>query len=117
LLFNSLSEIHLRGLGASSGARPIVLPADCVRPVGFAADEGMLPYTARSFDGYRLLQEYFAFPEKFLFFDLGGLAAARAAGFAEGLEVFFLLDRAPRLPLPGALCWRHWRDDSRRKPN
>jgi type VI secretion system protein ImpG len=30
----------------------------------------MLPYSARSFLGYRLLTEFFAFPAKFLFFDV-----------------------------------------------
>lgn len=107
LLFNNLREVHLRGLGASGGTRPVVLPADCVRPVGFTSDEGMLPYTERSFDGYRLLQEYFAFPEKFLFFDLSSLAEARQAGCKEGIEVLFLLDRAPRLEQPiGAETFR-----------
>ena len=40
--------------------------------MGFGRDEGMLPYSPRSFLGYRLLQEYFAFPEKFLFVDSVG---------------------------------------------
>ena len=53
----------------------------------------MLPYATRSFLGYRLLTEYFAFPEKFLFFDLAGLGPA-ALGKAGGtLEVFFYLNR------------------------
>ena len=30
-----------------------------IRPVGFADDEALLPVTLRSFQGYRLLQEYF----------------------------------------------------------
>jgi type VI secretion system protein ImpG len=33
----------------------------------------MLPYTSRTFIGYRLLMEYFHFPEKFLFFECQGL--------------------------------------------
>lgn len=44
--------------------------SDSIQPVGFAADQGLLPYSARSFVGYRLLTEYFVFPEKFLFADL-----------------------------------------------
>ena len=60
-------------------------------PVGFGEDEGMLPYPRRSFLGYRLLQEYFTFPYKFFFFDLGGLD--RLASLTEGntAEVVFLL--------------------------
>lgn len=41
--------------------------------VGFADDEALLPAELRSFRGYRLLTEYFACPERFLFVDLKGL--------------------------------------------
>jgi len=41
-----------------------------LQPVGFAEDEGLLPYPPQSFIGYRLLTEFMTFPEKFLFFDL-----------------------------------------------
>jgi type VI secretion system protein ImpG len=49
-----------------------LLPENAIRPVGFAADEEVLPYPATSFPGYRLLAEYFCFSEKFLFLDLPG---------------------------------------------
>lgn len=58
--------------------------------VGFAPSEGLLPYTGRSFLGYRLLQEYFAFPKKFLFLDLGGFDAKSRARLGEFVEVLFL---------------------------
>lgn len=61
-----------------------------LRPMGFAPDESLLPYTQRSFQGYRILQEYFCFQEKFLFFQLDGLQAAiKAAGVAEEMEILF----------------------------
>jgi type VI secretion system protein ImpG len=41
---------------------------------GFGEDEAMLLESQNTPPGYRLLQEYFAFPEKFLFFDIDGLA-------------------------------------------
>ncbi len=44
------------------------LRADQVIPVGFGDDEGILPYSKNSFSGYRLLQEYFSLPDKFMFF-------------------------------------------------
>jgi len=44
-----------------------------LRPMGFSESESVLPYPRRSFQGYRLLQEYFAFPEKFFFFELNDL--------------------------------------------
>lgn len=46
------------------------LSPSALRPVGFGEDEGLLQYDPRSHLGYRLLSEYFAFPEKFLFVDL-----------------------------------------------
>lgn len=55
-----------------------VFPPASVRQVGFASQEALLPPGSRSFEGYRLLREYFAFPQRFRFFEL--------AGFAEGLK-------------------------------
>ncbi|MGN8274924.1 type VI secretion system baseplate subunit TssF [Pseudomonas sp. SMN5] len=46
---------------------------DSVRPVGFAEEEALLPYPLNTFRGYRYLQEYFAFQDKFLFVDVIGL--------------------------------------------
>lgn len=44
-----------------------------IKPVGFDPEEALVPYSKRSFDGFRLLVEYFLFPEKFLFVQLDGL--------------------------------------------
>lgn len=74
-------------------ADPAILPADSVRPVGFAEEEAVLPPDPRMAPGHRLLTEYFAWPEKFLFFDLTGLAD-RAGRAGNRLEVFLYLDRA-----------------------
>ncbi|QIB51862.1 type VI secretion system baseplate subunit TssF [Pseudomonas sp. OIL-1] len=48
-----------------------------VTPVGFAEDQALIPYPLNTFRGYRYLQEYFAFQEKFLFVDVGGLERIR----------------------------------------
>lgn len=53
------------------------LPANNVQPVGFAEDEALIPYPLNTFRGYRYLQEYFAFQDKFLFVDLKGLDALK----------------------------------------
>jgi type VI secretion system protein ImpG len=74
--------------------QPVTLPASCLRPVGFAEDEGMLPSPRRSFTGYRLLQEYFAMPEKFLFVDVTGLDSVWGAGFKNTAELIFLISSA-----------------------
>ena len=76
-------------------AKAVILPASAIRPVGFGPDEGLLPYPPRSFLGYRLLTEYFAFPEKFLFFDIDGISAKTLVRAGNKLEIFLYLDRAP----------------------
>jgi len=52
------------------------LPASNIRRVGFGDREALLPPSPRSFEGYRLLREYFAFPQRFLFFETAGFAEA-----------------------------------------
>ncbi|MEN3332485.1 MAG: type secretion system protein ImpG [Blastocatellia bacterium] len=97
MIFNNVKRVELRAAGnQASGAKPqpspISLPKSSLQAVGFEADEGMLPYTARSFTGYRLLTEYFAFPEKFLFFDITGLDLAARAGFGEAFDIVIYLE-------------------------
>lgn len=41
-----------------------------IAPVGFAEDEALIPFGARSHVAYRILAEYFAFPDKFNFIDI-----------------------------------------------
>ncbi len=53
-------------------------------PAGLTPEDSVLPLDNRSFWGYTLLLEYFAFPEKFLFVDL------------HGLDVLAGLETAPR---------------------
>ena len=67
------------------------LSARNLEPMGFGEDEDVLPYPRRSFMGYRLLQEYFAFPEKFFFLSLKGLSALQRAGLTTKAELLFLI--------------------------
>lgn len=93
-LLNDVVAVELRPGGPRDLPSPVRLDPSCVKPVGFERDEGLLPYTERSFSGYRLLQEYFAFPEKFLFLDLTGLEKATTRpDFADTLEVVFYFRR------------------------
>lgn len=96
LLCNNCIEILVRDLGPGSGRDPVRLPATALRPVGFEEDEGLLPSVQGSFPGFRLLQEYFAFPEKYLFLDLGGFGRVSAAGFGSRVEVVFLISAFER---------------------
>lgn len=99
LLFNNCTGIVLRDPVRGSRAAPVRLPAGALRPVGFGEDEEVLPYPRRSFVGYRLLQEYFSFPEKFFFAVLSGLERLSLAGFENKAEIIFLIspfERADR---------------------
>jgi type VI secretion system protein ImpG len=71
----------------------VELPVSALRPMGFEKDEGVLNYPGRSFLGYRLLQEFFAFPEKFFFFELKGLAEVLGPSYQNEFEVIFLISR------------------------
>ncbi len=89
MLHRDLQRVVIRGKSFTT------LPASAIIPVGFEPHEGILAYSQRSFLGYRLLQEYFAFPEKFLFFTLGGCQKAwTAAGTGERAEIYFLFSNA-----------------------
>lgn len=60
-----------------------------LRAIGFSPEEALLPPPRASYDGYRLLQEYFAMPERFHFVELTGLGPAlrRAAGAEADLYI------------------------------
>lgn len=61
---------------------------------GLDRAEGVLPYPARSFAGYRLLQEYLVFKERFLFVDIKGLeGAAESLELRDTIEVAVTFDR------------------------
>ncbi len=70
-----------------------------LEPVGFAEDQALIPYPLNTFRGYRYLQEYFAFQEKFLFVDMLGLDAIKrlpqeVLEQARGFELRFDIHKA-----------------------
>ncbi|MFO0845944.1 MAG: type VI secretion system baseplate subunit TssF [Gemmataceae bacterium] len=96
-VFNGTLQVTLQAVGEPTRPAVILNPREAVRPVGFEADEGLLPYPARSFVGYRLLTEFFSYPAKFLFFDLAGLSRLFRGSAARGFEVIFYLSRTSQL--------------------
>ncbi len=96
---NSLYERclgHCRGVavivGEGEQRRTHWLGAHAVRPTGFADGQRLLPFTKRSFQGYRLLQEYFAFGPRFRFIEVAGLAAALQAAATATAEILIFFD-------------------------
>jgi type VI secretion system protein ImpG len=69
-------------------------PGSSIRRVGFDESQSLMPPVPESFEGYRLLQEYFAFPQRYLFFQLTGLAAAAKRCGDKTLEIVILFERS-----------------------
>ena len=50
-------------------------------------DNSILPYSKQTFAGYKLLQEYFSFPEKFFFIQINGLEQYKSSGQSLPFEI------------------------------
>jgi type VI secretion system protein ImpG len=121
--------VYLRGTGDLPGhlheqlvadpvavaARPTEFPTPWIEPIdrkhvrrmGFEDDQALLPGVDRSFSGYRLLHEYFAFPERYLILEIGGLGnAVRRLDAAEMDVLVFFRRSVPALE--GALDASHF---------
>lgn len=85
LLFTRLRSVRL----IAADGKVVQLGRQAVTPVGFGESESLIPFPARSFPGYRILQEYFLLPEKFLFFDVNGLDQWRNRGTGSGFSLEF----------------------------
>jgi type VI secretion system protein ImpG len=94
-LCHHAGTIKLRLGGQGRPVEEIALPDCKIQPFGFAKEEALLPYPKTSFDGYRLLQEYFAFPQKFLAIDLSDLRPLARRGAATTFEILITLTKAP----------------------
>ena len=71
------------------------LTDDALQQEGFAPEQALLPEDLRHFDGYRLLQEYFAFPARYQFVSVNQLSPflARCNNTRE-FDIIILLDKA-----------------------
>jgi type VI secretion system protein ImpG len=96
-LFARGTQVILQfGEGAARQNR--VLPARNLQQVGFRDDEALLPVDHRTFQGFRLLREYFAFPDRFLFFALAGIGEALSECHSDLLDAIIVLkEEDPRL--------------------
>jgi type VI secretion system protein ImpG len=65
-----------------------------IRPMGFETNEALLPYNLPSFHGYRLLSEYFAFRERFLFVNLTNIGSALRRCAGSEVDLILLFNRA-----------------------
>jgi type VI secretion system protein ImpG len=66
-------------------------PSPVISEVGFDEEDALIEFPARSHPAYRLLTEYFAFPDKFNFFDIDLAALLRIAGPCRRLTLHLVL--------------------------
>jgi len=89
------TKVTFRAVHTGRVGQTATFGPETVTPVGFADDEAILPYPASSFPGYRLLQEYFALPEKFLFVDIHQLESLSSLDVEDRFEIVFEFSRRP----------------------
>ena len=92
LLSRCVTRIIVKPL---DGGSPLQLPPHALVPAGFSPEDALFPYPGQSFPGYRLLQEYFILPEKFLFVDLTGLEGWKNRGDGSDFEIIFEMGPIP----------------------
>ncbi|MCL2163297.1 MAG: type VI secretion system baseplate subunit TssF [Oscillospiraceae bacterium] len=80
-------------ISSSSGGETAFLQSSALRSEGFDADQALLPTDPRVFQGYRLLHEYFAFPQRFLFFSINGLQEVLGRLNENVFDLTMLIDR------------------------
>ena len=90
-LASPLGALVMSGKGPASSHE--FLPPQHISQLGFADTQALLPVTERSFQGYRLLQEYFSFPQRYRFLELSGLAPVLSRTAADEIEIVLLLGR------------------------
>jgi type VI secretion system protein ImpG len=92
LLLRSLKRISIT---SQENGAVVEIPSGNLKPVGFADQESLLTPEAGFMPGHLMLQEYFLFPDKFLFLDLTGLDKCRTLGNGSRFEITFELTSCP----------------------
>jgi type VI secretion system protein ImpG len=96
LLLNNVIALEMETVDGRGQSVKVSLPTDMIRAAAFEDEEALLPFTSRSFPGYRLLLEYFCLPEKFLFIDFCGLDGLQHLQANESLTIRMYLNKIPK---------------------
>lgn len=89
-----VQPLSAAGQPTAAGAGAIKhLPASSVQPMGFEDDEALLPVTVTGFSGHRLVQEYFAFAQRFQFVRICDLQKVLAGMNVPDVEIVVLFSR------------------------
>jgi type VI secretion system protein ImpG len=97
-LLGRTRAVAVRGTGGNAATAKWhhVSGTSLVSRVGFDDSEALLPATSRSFQGYRLLREYFVFPQRFLFVQFTGIGPALRATRDREADVLVFLSEESR---------------------
>lgn len=90
ILADHVTDVVFKTDGDENGFRP---GPGSLEPAGFTTAEALLPWPTHAFEGFRLIQEYFLLPEKFLFFDLKGMDLWAPSSPSRAFHVDLMLDR------------------------
>jgi type VI secretion system protein ImpG len=95
-MFHRSIEAAFVAVDGKNKLPPISISMDeCIHQVGFEPHQELLPYPPQTHPAHRLLTEFFAFPQKFSFIDVGGFDRVRAAGFGRQVEWVLFLKEYP----------------------
>ena len=91
-LFAHCTGVYFRMLDAFGD--PVITPgrADMIRQIGFGEGEALIPNDNQLFRGFDFLRDYFAFPRRFLGFDLADLDAVVSRLDAKSIDIVFAFD-------------------------
>jgi len=92
LLHRFLKRIVVKSADGASTWSP---PPEALRFHGLDLANNLLQFPSQSFRGYRLIQEYFILPQKFLFFELSGWEQWSGRGKGTSFDLIFEFLPAP----------------------
>lgn len=90
---HQLLSQNLCGMAIRHGDTIVELSSGSINWLGFDESHNVLPQSLGTHNAYRLLMEYFYFPEKFYFFDVDGL---NVEGVADNFELLLILNEADK---------------------
>lgn len=88
-------DVFLADDAGAARPRALSLGREALCHAGLEPGGRLFPESAYALPGYQLLQEYFAYPEHLLFWEVGGLERRRELGDLSGFDLLFPVDAPP----------------------
>jgi type VI secretion system protein ImpG len=89
---------HLEQIRFSTGDHDndVIVSKKHLHYIGFNENDSLIHYPSNAYPGFRILQEYFFFPEKFLFVDIMGWNQFKDKGNGDTFDICFVFDILPK---------------------